>query len=206
MQIITLQVGPLGTNCYIVYSPHTKQAAVIDPGGNADDILQAINQNQLDVVAIINTHGHIDHIMANTALRKATRAPLYIHAQDAPMLLSTRLNLSQFLGLEFTCEPADKLLKDGDVIKVGELLLKVAHTPGHTPGGIALISDGVVFSGDTLFAESVGRTDFPGGSHQQIVESAKNKLLVLDDAVKVLPGHGPDTTIGWERTHNPFIQ
>jgi glyoxylase-like metal-dependent hydrolase (beta-lactamase superfamily II) len=158
------------------------------------------------VIAIINTHGHADHIMANSKIREATKAPLYIHAADAPMLLSARLNLSQFLGADYTCQQADKLLADGDSIKVGEFQLKAAHTPGHTPGGISLITDGAVFSGDTLFAESVGRTDFPGGSQSQIVESIKSKLIVLDDAVKVLPGHGPATTIGWERSHNPFIQ
>ncbi|MCE5284920.1 MAG: MBL fold metallo-hydrolase [Pelosinus sp.] len=206
MQIITLQVGPIGTNCYIVYSEHTRQAAVIDPGGNAEDILAELKEQQLTVLAIINTHGHADHIMANTKLREVTQAPLYIHSADAPMLLSARLNLSQFLGMEFTCEPADQLLSEGDKITIGEFVLTVVHTPGHTPGGISLLTDQIVFSGDTLFAESVGRTDFPGGSQSQIVESVKNKLLILDDAVKVLPGHGPGTTIGWERTHNPYIQ
>lgn len=205
MQIVTLGVGQLGTNCYIVYEKDSRQAAVIDPGGNAEEILREIQQKELQVTAIINTHGHADHIMANTKLREATKAPLYIHSADAPMLLSARLNLSQFLGADFTCAPADKLLEDGAVIKVGEIVLNVAHTPGHTPGGICLIHKDVVFSGDTLFAESVGRTDFPGGSSSQLIESVKEKLLVLDDAVKVLPGHGSQTTIGWERAHNPFI-
>lgn len=206
MKIITLQVGQLGTNCYIVYSESSRQAAVIDPGGNAEDILLRIKQNQLDVLAIINTHGHADHIMANTKLREALKAPLYIHAADAPMLLSAKLNLSQFLGVNFTCEPADKLVEEGDTITIGECKLKVVHTPGHTLGGISLIADEVLFSGDTLFTESVGRTDFPHGSHSELIKSIQNKLLVLDDCVKVLPGHGTATTIGWERTHNPFIQ
>ncbi len=206
MKIIQLEVGSLGTNCYIVYCENTKQAVVIDPGGDAARILSAIQREGLSVQAIINTHGHADHVLANVKLQEATGAPLWIHSADADMLGSGSRNLSAFLGGATSCGTADRLLSDGDVLPVGDFSLKVLHTPGHTPGGICLLSGKTVFVGDTLFAESIGRTDFPGGSYSQLIQSIKEKLLVLDDEVKAYPGHGPATTIGWERRQNPFIQ
>jgi hydroxyacylglutathione hydrolase len=229
MKVIHLEVGDLGTNCYIVYCEATKNAAVIDPGGNASDILQAIDEQKLTVRYIINTHGHADHMGDNAAIKKATGAQILIHEQDAGMLTNARHNLSAFrgdsiacvlpwrvvppasqsafIGDSIDCEPANRLLADGDFIDIGTTVrLQVLHTPGHTPGGISLLADGILFSGDTLFSESVGRTDLPGGSYEQLVRSIKGKLLGLDDEVKVLPGHGPATTIGWERRMNPFIQ
>ncbi len=207
MKIFTLEVGNLGTNCYIVFDEATREAAVIDPGGGFADINSFINREQLTVKYIINTHGHVDHILANLQLKDATGAPILIHEADAAMLTSGQRNMSAFIGGSVSCGPADTLLKEGDVIKVSAgVALTVIHTPGHTPGGICLLTDGVLFSGDTLFAESIGRTDFPGGSYSQLIANIKEKLLVLDDAVRVLPGHGPETTIGWERNNNPFIQ
>ncbi|SDF10950.1 MBL fold metallo-hydrolase [Sporolituus thermophilus] len=206
MKIIKLEVGSLGTNCYIVYCEKTRAAAVIDPGGNAEEILAVINGENLKVECIINTHGHADHIQANAKIKQATCAPIFIHRDDADMLTSIHRNLSAFIGGGIKCEPADRLLQDGDIIHVGEIMLTVIHTPGHTPGGICLLANDVLLSGDTLFAESIGRTDFPGGSYRQLIHSIKEKLMVLDDNVRVLPGHGPETTIGWERQHNPFIQ
>lgn len=206
MKTIKMEVGNLGTNCYIIYCEKTLQAAIIDPGGNAQEIIALLNQEKLNVACIINTHGHADHILANTAVRQATGAPLYIHEADAAMLTNAQLNLSPFIGGAMTCDPADRLLTDGDIIQVGEIKFTVMHTPGHTPGGICLQTDTLVVSGDTLFAESIGRTDFPGGSHGQLINSIRNKLLILGNDVRVLPGHGPDTTIGWERANNPFIQ
>jgi glyoxylase-like metal-dependent hydrolase (beta-lactamase superfamily II) len=206
VRIIKLEVGNLGTNCYILYCENTLQAAVIDPGGNAAEIMDIIHNENLVVVCIINTHGHADHISDNNSLRCDTGAPLLIHRDDADMLTSAQLNLSMFIGGSIICAPADRLLNDGDSIEVGKLTLKVLHTPGHTPGGISLTTNDVVFSGDTLFAQSIGRTDFPGGSYDQLIQSIQNKLLALSDSTKVLPGHGPDTTIGFERQNNPFIQ
>lgn len=206
MKVITLMVGNLATNCYIACCEKTGEAAVIDPGGSAGDILAAINSEGLKVKYIINTHGHADHILANLQLKEATGAPILIHEADAAMLTSAQLNLSVYVGGKAVCGPADRLLKEGDIISFGEVNLTVLHTPGHTPGGISLYAGDVVFSGDTLFAESVGRSDFPGGSHSQLINSIKEKLMVLDDAVRVLPGHGPETRIGWERKDNPFIQ
>lgn len=205
MKIEQLVVGPLGVNCYIVLCEDTKQAAVIDPGENAEKILRELKG--VNVVAIVNTHGHADHIGANARIKEKTQAPIFIHEADAPMLSDARLNLSAFMGEEILSPVADRILKSGDTIVIGGLRFCVLHTPGHTPGGICLLErdQSVLFSGDTLFAESVGRTDFPGGSMAQLVEAVQNKLMILPDDTKVLPGHGPATTIGHERSHNPFL-
>lgn len=206
MRTVNMQVGALGTNCYIVYCEQTRQAAVIDPGGSAEEIMALVNREKLHVLYIINTHGHADHILANDRIKQATGAAIAIHEYDADMLQNAQRNLSMFIGGSTSCAPADRLLKDGDTVEVGAISFKILHTPGHTPGGICLLTDGLLFSGDTLFCESIGRTDFPGGSYSQLINSIKEKLMPLEDAVKVLPGHGPDTTIGWERKMNPFIQ
>ncbi len=206
MKIIQMEVGSLGTNCYIAYCENTKKAVIIDPGGDAAKILAAVAREGLSVVAIINTHGHADHVLANVKVQDATGAPLWIHSADADMLGSGSRNLSAFLGGATSCGKADRLLSDGEILPVGDFSLTVLHTPGHTPGGISLLTGKTVFVGDTLFAESIGRTDFPGGSYSQLIHSIKEKLMVLDDEVKAYPGHGPATTIGWERRQNPFIQ
>ncbi|WP_346354161.1 MBL fold metallo-hydrolase [Azotosporobacter soli] len=206
MQAIMLQVGALGTNCYILYCEKTLQAAVIDPGGDAAEIMNEIGRRNLTVAYILNTHGHADHIGANDEIKARTNAPICIHEADAAMLTSAQKNLSLYIGQQISGNQADRLLADGDLIELGEIKLTVVHTPGHTPGGICFVGEDFVFSGDTLFAQSVGRTDFPGGSHVQLVNSIKNKLMALPDAMQVFPGHGPATTIGEERTMNPFIQ
>lgn len=206
MKIVQVGVGHLGTNCYIVYCEQSLQAAVIDPGGSHELILAEINKANLKVEYIINTHGHADHIAANNAIQQTTGAKVLIHQEDAKMLTNAQLNLSTYIGDGIVCQPADRLLQDGDSITFGSITFKTLHTPGHTPGGICLLDNNVLIAGDTLFAESIGRTDFPGGSYSQLINSIKTQLLSLDDAVRVLPGHGPETSIGWERTHNPFIQ
>ena len=206
MKIIQLEVGSLGTNCYIAYCENTKKAVIIDPGGDAAKILAAVSREGLLVEAIINTHGHADHVLANVKVQEVTGAPIWIHSADADMLGSGSRNLSAFLGGATSCGKADRLLTDGEVLPIGDFSLTVLHTPGHTPGGISLLFDKTVFVGDTLFAESIGRTDFPGGSYSQLINSIKTKLMTLDDEVKAYPGHGPATTIGWERRQNPFIQ
>lgn len=205
MKVITMEVGGLGTNCYILYCETTKEAAIIDPGSDGDRILRQITKHNLKPVCIINTHGHGDHIGANNAVKKATAVPVYIHRDDAAMLTSAAKNLSTWLGPGFTCDAADKLLEDGDIVQVGTISMQVIHTPGHTPGGICLKAGDIVISGDTLFAESIGRSDFPGGSHSQLIASIKDRLMTLPDDVTVYPGHGPETTIGWERKTNPFL-
>lgn len=206
MKIIKLEVGQLGANCYIVYCERTLQGMVVDPGGDAEKIIAVLNRERITVTSIVNTHGHADHIAGNDQLKTATGAPVLIHEEDAKMLLSPQGNLSMYIGNHLNCQAADRLLIDGDILVVGEMKFEVLHTPGHTRGGICIYGHDVVFSGDTLFEQSVGRTDFPGGSHSQLMSSIKAKLFVLTDGTVVLPGHGENTTIGVERQTNPFIQ
>ncbi len=206
MLIKKLVVGELEANCYILADEKTKRAIIIDPGEEAEKILWVIKQNKLKVIHIINTHAHIDHIGANDILREKTGASLLIHSVDAHLLKNIEMNLSTMIdkGREFL--PPDKLLKDGDGIKIDQICLQVLHTPGHTPGSICLyVKDDRVFTGDTLFSGSVGRVDLPGGSFTDLQNSIREKLLTLPDEVIVHPGHGPDTTIGKEKKSNPFI-
>ena len=205
MKIIKMEVGHLGTNCYIAACEQTGKAIVVDPGGNGAEILSLLRRENLTLEYIINTHGHADHIAANDQIKAETNAPILIHHDDAAMLTSAQRNLSAFIGSGFAVAAGDRMLAEGDQIECGTITLTVIHTPGHTPGGICLLAGDVLFAGDTLFAESIGRTDFPGGSYKALIQNIKEKLLILADDVRVLPGHGPETTIGWERKMNSFI-
>ena len=200
-----IPVGPMGANCYIIGCKETKEGAVVDPGDEGRRIVAKARELGLNIKSIILTHGHIDHIMAVDVVKEATGAQILIHREDAPMLVDGKRNLSYFMGSLKNYSAADVLLKDGDTIKVGNLEIKVLHTPGHTPGGICLVVEGKIISGDTLFEGSVGRSDFPGGSHETLIGSIKNKLMPYPDETKVYPGHGPSTTIGFERLNNPFL-
>jgi len=188
-------VGMIGTNCFLVGDTQTEEAIVIDPGfdsaSEAKNILKEIQRNGFRVKFIINTHGHPDHTSGNKIMKEATGAPILIHEYDAPLLQNPL---------------ADKTLHEGDIIELGDIKLRVLHTPGHSNGSIALLGADVIFSGDTLFAGSIGRYDLPGGSLDEIMSSIRNKLLILPDHVKVYPGHGEVTTIGEERRSNPFLQ
>ena len=210
MEILRLVVGDIMTNCYIVWDTQTKDAMVIDPGGDGLEIQQRISKHGLKVRYIVNTHAHIDHIAANEDLKHAyPDAQLLIHELDAPALTDPSRNLSLLLNFRFKSPPADRLLKDGDEIVLGRYRFRVIHTPGHSAGGISLYCDGikppVLFCGDTLFQFSVGRTDFPGGSFETLANAIRERLFVLPDETVVYPGHGPETTIGEEKRHNPFV-
>ncbi|MEA3485666.1 MAG: MBL fold metallo-hydrolase [Candidatus Aerophobetes bacterium] len=205
MIIKKLVVGELEANCYILADEKTKQAVVIDPGAEGERILEIIKRDSLKVLYIVNTHAHIDHIGANDILGRKTGAFLLIHAADAHLLKDAELNLSTMLEEKSEFLPPAKLLNEGDEIKVNNFSLQILHTPGHTPGSICLYTEGKVFTGDTLFAGAVGRTDLPGGSLEELKRSIQKKLLILPDEVMVYPGHGPDTTIGKEKRSNPFI-
>jgi hydroxyacylglutathione hydrolase len=200
-----IQVGMLGTNCYLVACPETKEAIVIDPGDEGKRIFNLVTKNGFKVTGIVNTHGHWDHVGGNKELKKLTGAPILIHEQDADFLTDGRLHLGSMMGKNENSPQGDRILKEGDIVQVGKYEFKVVHTPGHTPGGISLVGKDVVFVGDTLFAGSIGRTDLPGGNYDTLMTSIKNKLLPLSDDIIVYPGHGPSTTIGKERKSNPFL-
>lgn len=205
MIITTLPVGPIMANCFIVGCEETLAAAVIDPGDEADRILMSLAESKLTLKYIINTHGHFDHVGANRPLKDATGAPILIHALDAPMLNHLSASAAAWGLATENSPPPDRMIEAGDTITFGKITLTVIHTPGHTPGGISLRTDGHVFVGDTLFAGSIGRTDFPGGDFETLRASIQNKLFLLGDDVQVYTGHGPQTTIGQEKRTNPFV-
>ncbi len=204
MRIEALAVGPLQANCFIVACPVTRQAAVIDPGDEGERILHLLRGEGLELKLVINTHGHFDHVGANRFLVEATGAELCLHSADRALLLRAADHAARY-GLRAVDSPEPRrLLADGDRLQVGELTLEVLHTPGHTPGGVCLYTPGHLFSGDTLFAGSVGRTDLPGGDMATLIAGIRNRLWSLPEETQVHPGHGPDTTLGREKTGNPY--
>ena len=197
-------VGPFATNCYIVGSEEARVGMIIDPGADGRRIMSSVNELRLDIKLIVLTHGHIDHIGALREVKEATLADVCIHASDARFLRERPLSTA--FGTRYPTVPVSNcLLKGGDSVDVGDLHFLVVHTPGHTPGGISLVGHGVAFTGDALFNFGVGRTDFPGGSHTQLINSIQTKLMVLPDNTAAYPGHGPETTIGIEMYSNPFL-
>lgn len=204
MIIERLAVGPIEANCYIVADEASKEGIVIDPGDDAPVILKRILQLELKIKYIVLTHSHFDHVSATGAIKTATGAKLAIHEADAKGLNDSLLSrLAGFVHQKVP--PPDVLLKGWEDIALGKLHFTVFHVPGHTPGGIALYGGDVVFTGDTLFRGSIGRTDLPGGNYDQIIDSINYRLLALDDDIKVYPGHSSETTIGFERQSNPFL-
>jgi hydroxyacylglutathione hydrolase len=202
-----LTVGLLEVNCYILGDEETKEAVVIDPGGDEDEILDALNHNKFQLKLIIDTHGHFDHVDANQPLKDATGARIAIHEADAQMLAQPSAEAMFFTGNRVRLSQPDILLKEGDVLTFGPYRLRVLHTPGHTPGGISLVLEDhtYVYVGDLLFAGSIGRTDFPGGSFDALINAVRTKIFPLGDNYTVYPGHGPVTTVGQERKYNPFF-
>jgi hydroxyacylglutathione hydrolase len=201
-----LLVGALGVNCYILGDENTREAIVIDPGGDACEILDTLQQHRLTLRAIVNTHAHFDHVIALNELRAETRAPFLLHADEVPILAAAQRSSAMF-GLYIPQPaPADRLLREGDEVRAGAMALKVLHTPGHSPGGICLLHESGVFVGDTLFQGGIGRTDFPGSDYATLMRSIRDKLLTLPDDTVVYPGHGDKTTIGEEKQLNPFVR
>lgn len=208
MKIQQLTVGMMGVCCYIVSCEKTKKAAIIDPGGNEDKILSACKKDDLTVEFIIATHGHPDHVCGNGPIQEATGAKIIMHKDDVEFFAKSETKeYFSMLGLPES-PPADILVEDGDTITIGEEALQVIHTPGHTPGGICLYNAPDCITGDTLFVGGVGRTDFPGGSMEELSRSIREKLLTLPRETIVWPGHGyggSKSTIGEEARSNPYF-
>ena len=204
-----MQVGHMAVFAYLLGDPSTGEALVIDPAANIDGIIAQADQNKFKIQHIVNTHGHVDHIAGNLDMKNKTGAKIIIHESDAEMLTSTPAMILKMFGAKQS-PAADRTVRDGDIISVGGISLKVLHTPGHSPGSMSLYTEGYVFTGDTLFVGGVGRTDLPGGSSQVMARSIQQKLCTLPDDTKVLPGHNyggaPTSTIGREKTSNPFLR
>jgi len=201
----SLTVGRVQCNCYILGCEKTKEGIIIDPGGDADLIMEIVKRHGLTIRYLIATHGHFDHIEGLSDLVKSISAPIMIHEADAPLYNDLK-GQGRIFG--FSPEPAppiDRILNDGDTFTFGEHTVEVLHTPGHSPGSISLKCDNKVFTGDTVFAGSIGRTDLPGGSHDTLIKSAKLKIMPLDESTALFPGHGESTTVGYEKKHNPFL-
>lgn len=206
MIIENIVVGSYMVNCYLTGDSDTKEVIIIDPGFSPDQIIEAIEGNAFKPVGIVLTHGHGDHIGAVEELIAKYKIPLYVHKFDDELI---RGGSSSFTKMMFGREiilKADKYLVEGDTVTVGKMEYKVHHTPGHTPGGICLVCEDAIFSGDTLFRGSIGRTDFPGGSYEQIINSIKTKILQYPDDTRVYPGHNTSSTIGYEKKNNPFLK
>jgi len=205
MIIKTLAVGPLEANCYIVADGENKEAFVVDPGDEPDRIADVIEDMGLKVKYIVLTHAHFDHVGAVPDIKKETGAPVAVHEDELPLYDSIK-DQAAFWGYEAEpLPPPDALLKEGAELKIGSLSFKVLHTPGHSPGGICLFGNGIIFTGDTLFQGSVGRTDFYGGDMEKLKSSFK-RLLSLPPSTRVFPGHGPSTTIEIELKENLFVE
>ena len=201
MKIISVTVGPISTNCYIVYNETNKEAVVIDPGAEANKIQFELDKRGLNIKAILLTHGHFDHTNAIKALSK-TGVKIYLHGQDEPFASAGN---TFFPGMYVSSFCVDVFVSDGDLINEAGLTFKVISTPGHTRGSVCYVVENNIFSGDTLFYMSVGRTDFPMGNTAALIDSVKNKLFALDGNYTVFPGHGESTTLEFERKYNPYV-
>jgi glyoxylase-like metal-dependent hydrolase (beta-lactamase superfamily II) len=198
--------GPLETNTFVVADPDAGEALVIDPGGDPAEILAFLAEKRLACRQILNTHGHFDHVSGNGALKRATGAALLVHEGDVPMLTEAATHARLFMMRADNSPPQDGLLVDQGEVRCGAVRLRVLHTPGHSPGGVTLVAPGAAFCGDLVFYGSVGRTDLPGGAERVLLDSIRRHILTLPDDTVLYPGHGPETTVGRERQHNPFFK
>lgn len=203
----TIVVGPFAVNCYLLWVEESADAVIIDPGAEAETITYWIDEFALKPKAILLTHGHGDHIAAVAEIKKRYDIPVYVGVGEEELLANPSANVSAFFDHPVVAPEPDHLVKDDDLLTIGDLHLRVVATPGHTVGGVCYMEEatGRLFCGDTLFAGSIGRTDLPGGNHQQLIESIMSRIMTLPDVFLVLPGHGPQSTVGAERTGNPWL-
>lgn len=207
MTVKKFLAGPFGTNCYLAVNDSTKEAVIVDPAGLPENLIECVKNEGIRILAVLLTHAHFDHIMGiDAVIEKYGQMPVYVHQEDLRMLEDASLNLSGGLGGGYTYMGGEAVA-DGQTLSLAGCEFQVFHTPGHTPGGACYYveSDKVLFSGDTLFQQSVGRTDFPGGSMSELVRSIEEKLLILPEDTHVYPGHMGTTTIGEEKGFNPFL-
>lgn len=206
MRIKKFVIGMIGTNCYVVSNENTKECFIVDPAVSDKNVISYIETEGLSLKAILLTHGHFDHIMGIDGVREKFKVPVYASEKEQEILQDARLNLSAAYGGGYTFSDAT-CVRDGEELEIAGMKIKVIETPGHTAGGCCyyIAEEEVLFSGDSLFCASIGRTDFPTGSSSQLVRAVRDKLLVLPEETMVYPGHMEETTIGYERKHNPFI-
>lgn len=206
MKILTIVVGPLEENCYIVYDEKNKEAIIFDPGDEAEKIIKIVDTHQLKPISIVNTHGHFDHVGAVSTLKKSWQIPFYMHTADAPLLDASKRRMFRVMAHDDIT--IDGTLSDGEWLHVGNGACLVIHTPGHTKGGCVFYfkDDEFAITGDTLFKGTVGRTDLEGGDYAEILHSVQRKLSALSDACVIYPGHGPKSTMAFERMHNPYLR
>ncbi|MDD3149296.1 MAG: MBL fold metallo-hydrolase [Candidatus Gastranaerophilales bacterium] len=205
MIIKTIKVGSLSVNNYIIIDEETKNAVIIDAGGDYEAIKQILEQYSVNLKFILNTHGHFDHISGDYELQEKEGVQMFIHKNDEYLVEMLQSHLKMYEMPMVKTPKINKFVQDEETLNVANMTFKVIHTPGHTPGGVCYLIENVLFAGDTLFAHSVGRTDLPKGSYEQLKTSIKTKLFTLDDGIIVYPGHGRSTTIGEEKLNNPFF-
>jgi len=206
MKVFKFTIGTFAVNNYLIQAETSHKAILVDAGESPQPILNKIQSLGLELVYLINTHGHGDHIAGNATIVRETGAKLLIHPLDEPYLQDPTLNLSAFLGARLESPPADGFLEEGDEVTVDDIRLRVLHTPGHTPGHITLVGNNLAFVGDVIFYEGLGRTDFPRSDHNQLLQTIRTKIYTLPDEMNLLPGHGPETTVAHEKRHNPFVR
>ena len=205
MKLKTLNQGLFRVNNYILFDEETKDAVLIDAGGDFKEIKSALDELGANLKYLLNTHSHMDHIAGDEEIQRNFDVPIYMHKDDEVLLKAFKESLKMFGMPDYELPENITFIEDGQTFKLGNKEIKTIHTPGHTKGGVSYLVDDILFSGDTLFYESVGRTDFYGGNYKQLVSSIKDKLFVLPDNTRVYPGHGIETTIGHEKENNSYV-